>query len=245
MTQQIADFEENDLTDFDSTVTSGTGTIAASATAAMEGSYGALVTVSAAGDAAYGRLDGPSGETLVNAELLFDPNSITMADADLFTIGLLRRDVDNQQQAFLDFRYSGGSYQLRIAVRKDDDTNTPGAVIPITDASHRVKLIWKAATGAGNNDGSLAIFIDGTFKQIISGVDNDTKVVDHTFWGAITGVDAGTSGSFFIDTIQWNDVPETFVPRTQFLLSLAGLAIPVAMGQIMVPTLAQATALLG
>jgi len=40
-------------------------------------------------------------------------------------------------------------------------------------------------------------------------------------------------------------IVDGFVPRTQFMLSLAGLAIPVAMGQIMVPTLAQATALLG
>jgi hypothetical protein len=41
------------------------------------------------------------------------------------------------------------------------------------------------------------------------------------------------------------DYTSAFSPRTQFMLSLAGLAIPVGMGQILVPTLAQARALLG
>ena len=199
---QYADFEEGDLSDFDSTHTSGSGAIVAHADAAIIGSWGVKCTASAAADAAYGRLTEPSSETYIAWDFQFDINSLTMGEAELFSAGFLR-DSSATLLVYFDIYYSSGSYYARLAVREDGGGNQVGSIRAISDAPVYVRIVWKQSSAAGADDGHCYMYIDGALVESITGLDNDTHTVDRAENGFVTGVDAGTSGDIYIDDIQW------------------------------------------
>jgi hypothetical protein len=74
----------------------------------------------------------------------------------------------------------------------------------ISDAMHFIELNWKAATGAGKNNGGLVLWIDGVKKASLSGIDNDTRRIDLVHIGAVAGIDSGTRGSYYFDEFESN-----------------------------------------
>jgi hypothetical protein len=100
------------------------------------------------------------------------------------------------------FRFSNGSYQLRAAMRNDASTWTNTGWFTISDAPHPIELDWKAATAAGANNGSLTIWIDGTQRANLTGIDNDTRRIDRVRLGAIAGIDNGTRGIYYFDAFE-------------------------------------------
>jgi hypothetical protein len=69
-------------------------------------------------------------------------------------------------------------------------------------APHSIELDWRAATGAGANNGGLTLWIDGSQKADITGIDNDTRRIDRVQWGATTGLDTGTRGAYYFDVFE-------------------------------------------
>ena len=55
------------------------------------------------------------------------------------------------------------------------------------------------SSGAGANNGSLKLSIDGQLKQTLSGNDNDTRQVDYIRLGAVAGIDSNTRGTLYLD----------------------------------------------
>jgi hypothetical protein len=72
----------------------------------------------------------------------------------------------------------------------------------ISDAPHFIELDWRAATAAGASDGSLTLWIDGTWRANLTGVDNDTRRVDRVRLGAVAGIDTGTRGAYYFDAFE-------------------------------------------
>ena len=72
----------------------------------------------------------------------------------------------------------------------------------INDASHFIELDWRADAAAGTNDGGLTLWIDAVQQADLTGVDNDTGRVDRARLGALSGIDAGTSGTYFFDAFE-------------------------------------------
>jgi len=70
----------------------------------------------------------------------------------------------------------------------------------INDASHFIELDWRA--DAGTNDGGLTLWIDAVQQADLTGIDNDTRRIDRVRLGAITGIDAGTSGTYYFDAFE-------------------------------------------
>src|SRR5262249_27387827 len=94
---------------------------------------------------------------------------------------------------------SASSYQLRTGVLNDSGTPVYGSYTDISDAAHMVELDWRAASAAGANNGSVTLWIDEVQKGTMSGIDNDQQRIDRVRLGAVSGLTAGTSGTFYLD----------------------------------------------
>ena len=46
------------------------------------------------------------------------------------------------------------------------------------------------------------VWIDGAQQASLSGVDNDTRRIDRARLGALTGIDTGTSGTYYFDDFE-------------------------------------------
>ena len=61
---------------------------------------------------------------------------------------------------------------------------------------------WQAAENSTINNGSLSLWVDGELIDVKSGIDNDTHVQDYFIAGAVGGVDASTSDTFYGDSFE-------------------------------------------
>ena len=102
----------------------------------------------------------------------------------------------------VEFRYSSGNCEVRVRVLNGASAWTTTNWFVLSDASHYIELDWRAATGAGANDGGLTLWIDGTQQADLTGIDNDTWRVDRARLGALSSLDAGTSGTYYFDAFE-------------------------------------------
>ena len=65
--------------------------------------------------------------------------------------------------------------------------------------SQAVEIDWRAATAPGANDGYLTLWINGLEKATLTALDNDTRRMDQVRLGAVSGIDAGTRGTYYFD----------------------------------------------
>jgi YD repeat-containing protein len=183
-----------------SSVTDG-GDLSVTPAAKLVGNYGMQAVVDDT-TAIYVRDDTPASETRYRFRFHFDPNSITMANGDYHSI--VEAGATNLA-VIVNFKYSTASgYQLKAKARKDDGTYADLAYYSISDAPHVVEVEWTAATAAGANNGTTSLWIDGALKETYSGIDNDAQRVDWVKLGAVSGLDAGTSGTYYFDSFASN-----------------------------------------
>jgi hypothetical protein len=192
-------FESGDLSAWTSN-TNDLGDLSASAAAALIGSQG-LQSVIDDITAIYVTDDSPSAEPRYRVRFYFDPNSISMASGDAHFIfkGFLGTATDVLQ---VEFRNFSGAYQLRAKLLNDSSAFVISNWFTISDAAHFIELDWRAATGAGANNGGLTLWIDGTQQADLTGVDNDTWRIDRARLGALSGIDPGTTGTYFFDAFE-------------------------------------------
>ena len=197
--EQEADFEENDTSDFDSVTENGSSTFAATAESKMNGNYGATVTIDGSQNTAYGALTGPSAETAITVEFRLDPNTLTMSTDETFAV--VRAGTGPEFLVYLE--YDGSSYGLWGLVQEDDTGYISSSIYDITDEPHIVRVVWVASSGA--DDGYMSIYIDRVLNESVTGLDNDALDIDELRFGATAGIDAGTSGAFYMDDCRWDD----------------------------------------
>lgn len=142
-------------------------------------------------------------EILVRVHI--DPNTITMASGDAFTFLSIRSGAN--QLLFLNLRYDGASYEIGGGCYIDSLAVQNLTYQNITDAEHVVEVYLLRATTAGANDGEYTLRIDGTDKETLSTLDcYDVFNAMSAIWvGAVSGIDAGTSGTFYLDEISLRD----------------------------------------
>lgn len=189
-----ADFE-GAASDFDSVVDTG-GELAFNTASKKNSVYGMEVTYDY-NNVAYGVfLSNFSSETTTTAECWIDPNGLTMADGDSFQF------MVSNGEWYCRLHYIAGEYKIDLTVNKDSGTTTTSKYT-VGDEYHQVRVVWGAATAAAADDGFCALYIDGEFKEFLDSVDNDTKSSANMWWGACDGLDATTSGSFYMDDCRW------------------------------------------
>jgi len=176
------------------------GDLSVSTTAALIGSQGMQAVIDDA-NTIYVTDDRPTAEPRYRARFGFDPNSIAMASGDAHYVfkGFIGTSAEVVR---VEFRRFSGTYQIRAALVDDGTTWTLTNWSTISDAPHFIELDWRAATAVGANNGGLTLWIDGTQQADLVGVDNDTRRVDRARLGALTGIDAGTSGTYYFDAFE-------------------------------------------
>ena len=149
--------------------------------------------------------DTPAAEKRYKARFHFDVNSLAMAEGDELTI-LAGADQDGvpvgQSHLQLRLRYSAASYHLQ-AWHQDLATGSELATgwIPLADVAHVVDLRWRAASNAAAANGELRFWIDGILAGELVGLANGDQVIESIRFG-VDGVDAGSSGSFYLDSFR-------------------------------------------
>ena len=176
------------------------GDLSVSNSAALVGTRGLQAVIDDI-NSIYVTDDTPNVEPRYRARFYFDPNSISMLSGDTQYIF---RGYSGTSTIVLrvQFRFSNNTYQLRSGLVGDGSTWANSSWLTISDASHAIEMDWRASTGAGANNGSLTMWIDGVQQANLTGVDNDTRRIDRARLGAVSGVDTGTSGTYYFDAFE-------------------------------------------
>jgi hypothetical protein len=192
---QLFRITHDDLTldEYTSTVIDG-GNLAATAAAALVGAGGMSVLIN------------DITSTLYRWRCYIDPNGLTIAASDAhFVCGMYRTDPGGQRGR-IRLRNTGGSYSLRADVSDDGGTTQSTAEHVITDDVHYAEVLVEYASSAVANDGRLTFWIDGIEKEQVVGIDLfDRSKPNRGILGAISSIDAGTSGTYYLDDFIAND----------------------------------------
>jgi PKD repeat protein len=191
-------FEAGNLSAWSTAVTGGTD-LSVSPVAALEGSYGLQVVIND-NTAMYVRDDTPDAETRYRARFYFDPNTITMTSGDTHYLFVGRSGTLDMFR--VQFRNSGGNYQILAQLRNDGTGYTGTAWYTLSDSPHFIEIDWQASTAVGANNGYISLWIDGALRQTRSGIDNDTRRVDEVRLGPSAGIDTGTRGMYYLDAFE-------------------------------------------
>lgn len=199
--------ETGDLTQYDSTVTDG-GDLSVTTAAKLAGtSYGLDLEIDDTNSIyGYKNWDGTSGDDF-RCRYYIDPNSLTIPTAKLFTILFLDLSASPNAAGLMDLRYDGSHYELRAMAKEDGGAENYTSYYDITDEPHYTEYHLERAANSGSSDGQLRFWIDGALQQTISNLDNYDlwDLWDGVGIGAVFGIDAGTSGTFYIDEFKAND----------------------------------------
>lgn len=192
-------FESGSFLKWSAASTDG-GDLAITTAAALAGTKGLQATIDDA-NTIYVQDDWPDSETQYRARFLFDPNSLAMATADTHYIFYGYNVIPTSTGIMrIELRPYGGSYEIRAYALTDNSSVwVRGDWIPISDAPHTIEINWKAATVAGANDGAMVMSVDGAIQTNLTGIDNDTWRMDRVRLGAVSAVDATTSGTEYFD----------------------------------------------
>jgi hypothetical protein len=191
-------FESGSFSAWSSSTTDG-GNLSVGSTAALVGTRGMQALIND-NNTIFVTDDTPNAEAVYNARFYFDPNSITMASGDNHFI--LYGYSGSKVVLRVQFRFSSGVYQMRAGLQNNSSTWTDTSYVAINDAPHAIEVDWRAATGAGTNDGGLTFWIDGAQVSGMSGIANDTYKIDSVRLGAVNGIDTGTRGTEFFDAFE-------------------------------------------
>ena len=202
-----ASHEVGDLSEYDTTV-EDVGDLSVSAPAALAGtSFGLSVLIDDA-TVIYGEqtISAPASN-VIRARFYLDPNTLTMASLDKFVILQVRSSggpVSSVLQAEL--RFSSG-YFLKMFLGNDAAGFPFTSFISITDAPHLVEMVLTRATTSTASDGQADLWIDGVLVESITDEDNFDAfaAIDAVRLGAAFGIDAGTSGTFYLDELAVHD----------------------------------------
>jgi hypothetical protein len=190
-------------TGFDALSGAGAADLDATAAAAIRGNYGYALVIPNT-QIRYGRILNTGNSTIFTLQFLIDPNSITMANNDLFRIITVISPGPGGDAWAMNLQYTVASgYQMNIRAREDDTGFVVGAFADIPDNATMVEVKFRASEYDGADNGSIRMFINNVEDGSVTGLDNDQENVDDIYVGAITGLDAGTTGTIYFDNIRY------------------------------------------
>jgi hypothetical protein len=142
--------------------------------------------------------DSPSAETRYAVRFHLDVGALTLGESEAFDHFVAYDAAGRAQLRLVLVRgASAGQVRLFVSAREDgggfaDTSGTPSFLA----AGHRaVELEWRAGAG----DGTVELWLDGAPQPGLSDLDNGAGTIDFVRWGAVAGVDPGTSGSLDMD----------------------------------------------
>ena len=192
-------FESGDLSAWSAARTDG-GDLSVTTPPAIAGTYGMQAVVDD-NNSIYVSDWTPQAESQYRARFYFDPNSISMLNGEAHYL-LQALNASSTVVARLELRSYEGDYQVRAEAVNDATTWTSTSWYTIRDQMHYIEFNWQAATAAGANNGVLTLWIDGTQTGTFTNIDNDTRRVETVHFGAVSGIDSGTRGTYYFDLFE-------------------------------------------
>jgi hypothetical protein len=183
----------------------GNGHITVSALAALNGTLRGMACSLGTDttDRNVSRPLGPPPSGTLSLRFYFDPNGIAYPTGEQFALLGVQTAGSPWAVAEADYRRSGANHQLLVYGIHDNGTWAEGLPFVITDAPHLVEIHIERATTGAASDGRVRIWVDGTLKDTVAGIDNYDawKSISQIQVGA-SGLDAGASGSFYLDELR-------------------------------------------
>lgn len=197
---------ETDLSEFDSTVTDG-GDLSQSGAAALASTSGGMSCLIDDTTKIYGQKNQSApASNEIRLRMYIDPNGLTMASEDSFVVMQMGLSVSPWLLLRLYLRYYGTQYQIRCTAYGDGGY-AHQAEEAISDAEHYVEVHVVRATTNSSADGETQWWVDGVAQEHWSDIDNYDifALLSKILIGAADSLDAGTSGTFYLDEIKAND----------------------------------------
>jgi uncharacterized repeat protein (TIGR01451 family) len=168
--------------------------------AGYHGSFGLLVRL---GELApqFVQDDSPIAESRYRARFYVRLPRLKMAEGDEFDL-FTALSPAGQLKMKLMLAARGGHTTLRMAVVLDDGSvvATPaGDEVTLLPHWNVIEIGWQAASAPGADDGALDLLVNGQPQPSLAGLDTDEARIGLVRWGAVAGLDAGTSGAFALD----------------------------------------------
>lgn len=199
--------EVGDLTEYDSTVTD-TGDLSAHADAGIVGDWGLKCVIDDQTDI-YGVITQaePASNT-IRLRFHIDPNGLTMGDTEAFDVLLWRNNTSGNEGLSVSLGYTAAAgYSITVVAVDDEDNLDKSVSGTITDAAHYVEILLEREATDGGGNGVLTVWFDGTQEGTVTTVDNWTRWTEMEAFrfGAVDDLDAGTSGTLWLDDLKAND----------------------------------------
>lgn len=196
--------ETGDLTEWSSTSTGG-GDLSVTAAAALGGSYGMAILINdTATKYADKNVSAPASGKL-RYRFYFDPNSLTMAGGDSFYISRVYIVGAPFYMLLVRLRKNGAVLELGATAYNDAGVVSTQS-LTISDAPHYAEFSFVRASSNVASDGSLQMWVDGADFYTWAALDNyDAFAVLQIISLEASGLDAGTSGTIYLDELQAND----------------------------------------
>jgi len=172
------------------------------------GSHGLEVNVASPNrNPAFVQTSHPTSESLYRARFYVNLLSLSMSNGDEFELFSAYDGADpvppaTSGNALLRavVRHTASENWLSVFVRLDNGTEAEiPSTIELANGWRVVELNWVKSTAAGANNGRLDLWVDGVARTGLSGLDNDVAAINYGRWGAVAGVDSGTSGTVKLD----------------------------------------------
>ncbi len=172
--------------------------------AAIVGFYGLEVLVDGSSNAAFVASTEPTDETVYRASFRIAHNNIGMDDNNVHAI-FMGREVGNGNILRLFMKRIGSNYKIRCRFKRDavagGGTGYCGQ-FNFAPINTFLTIEWAAATGPGNNDGTIKLTKGTTVQFNKTNAPTSEYEIDTARLGVPQGVPATsstTSGSFYLD----------------------------------------------
>jgi hypothetical protein len=193
--QLFADsFESGNLSAWTSSLTDD-GSLSVSTNAALVGSRGMQAKIND-NNAMYVHSSLPASQLRYRMRFYFHPNSLQMAEGDMFNIYNAYNSAGSTNLMIRMRRYLG-NYQLQVAAR-DNSAWVMTGWYPITNAKQYIEIDWKAATSASYNNGFLYFYLNGSVKTSLA-LYNSSWSIARDRLGVVDGARTGTRGTIYFD----------------------------------------------
>ncbi len=200
--------------------TNTTGTLAVNGDAALEGNCGLEVSFNGTTTKHYVQDDTPNAENVYRVSFLFNPNDVAFNGSTalanqhhIIDVGAVGPDgneigfqvlLHNQKTAdVLRLKTNGGvdiaDDPLRAARKPKPHIVLQSASAP--PQTHLIEVEWYSASAPGVRDGLVRIRANGGPWSSVA-LENYGFGIEVARFGAINGIDATTTGSYFLDDFQ-------------------------------------------
>jgi hypothetical protein len=197
--------ETGDFSEYDSTVTDG-GDLSVSSAAGLAGTnYGMDIHIDDTADI-YGTKVFPQiTSSSYRARFYIDTNSLTIPNYNEFTIFYFWHEGSMLTQVRLYYHSSTG-YGIRVGTRNDTWPFHYTNRAYVQDGEHYVEFLIEYASSPSSADGRLTLWVDGVLEDQVNNIQLYTMEKPSSIrWGAASGVDSGTSGTFYMDEFVLRD----------------------------------------